>query len=699
MHTEIYMDANATTAVLAQAAHQAQHTMRALFGNPSSAHCSGLQARRLLDQARARAARLLGTGAGRLMFVSGATEGIQTAVLSGLCAARERRDSGHTGADLLLYGATEHKAVPESLAHWNQVLGLRLQLRAIPVDRRGLHDLQALRAMAPQAAMVCTMAANNETGVVSDLAGIEAALQHSTACWLVDCVQALGKLRLNLSATRIDYAAFSGHKLYAPKGTGLLYVRDGAPFTPLLAGGGQEQGNRSGTENMAGIAALASVLEALEDGYSFRQPAALAAFRDRLADSLRAAFPGLVFNTPFGHALPTTLNFSVPGFSSKEMLDLFDAAGVRVSAGSACSAARAQPSYVLEAMGLPAWQTESAVRMSFGPAADETFIDAACQRIANCGGALRSSGLLPPGAAIAPADGVFQLHCGDACSWLIADAASRCCIVIDPLADLLDRLVATIEGHDYQVLAVLGTRAGLAPVRAALALRLGARLQTSDPSCDGAGWPNAAAADAALADGTRVATLRLGPRWIARLPHAAANVYLLGVCVGDAVDTSAVQFAFTGHEAGTLPVDPTLAHRLAPVLQPRTLLCPALDPQGMIAASLDAAQPGDAEAHAMELAPNEIDGFLLAHPGTLLVDVREDFEFLASPPRSWEGPQSVNVPMGRLADQIARWRLAEPGALVFVCRSGNRSERAAACLRRLGHAQAWHMGGGLAMAG
>jgi len=90
---------------------------------------------------------------------------------------------------------------------------------------------------------------------------------------------------------------------------------------------------------------------------------------------------------------------------------------------------------------------------------------------------------------------------------------------------------------------------------------------------------------------------------------------------------------------------------------------------------------------------------LLAHPGTLLVDVREDFEFLASPPRSWEGPQSVNVPMGRLADQIARWRLAEPGALVFVCRSGNRSERAAACLRRLGHAQAWHMGGGLAMAG
>jgi cysteine sulfinate desulfinase/cysteine desulfurase-like protein len=204
------------------------------------------------------------------MFNSGATEGIQTAVLSALVALRERRDAGEAIGSLLVYGATEHKAVPESLAHWNRLLGLNLTLHKLPVDHDGAHSLHALREVAPQAAMVCTMAANNETGVVSDLAGIAAALEASPALWMVDCVQALGKLKLDLSSTRIDYAPFSGHKLYAPKGIGMLYVRAGAPFTPLIMGGGQEAGQRSGTENMAGIAALGAVLAALERGDTFR---------------------------------------------------------------------------------------------------------------------------------------------------------------------------------------------------------------------------------------------------------------------------------------------------------------------------------------------------------------------------------------------------------------------------------------------
>lgn len=400
MTHEIYLDANATTAVLPAAMVAAQHAMAALYGNPSSSHSTGLVAKAMMESVRTRAARLLGAGqgdsAGRLLFVSGATEGIQTAVLSALVALRERRARGEAVGNLLLYGATDHKAVPESLAHWNDVLALGFEVHALPVGQDGRHDLDVLRALAPQAAMVCTMAANNETGVVSDIAGIERVLveAQSRALWLVDCVQALGKLPLNLAATRIDYAPFSGHKLYAPKGIGLLYVRADSPFTPLMAGGGQEGGQRSGTENMAGIAALGAVLAALDEGHTFRTMAQLKGYRDSLVARLKQAFPAIVFNTPLDHALPTTINFSVPGLPSQTVLNLFDAGGIRVSSGSACSAAKAEPSFVLVAMNLPEWQTTSAVRLSFGPLVDDAFVAAACAAIDRCAEAARSSGLL-----------------------------------------------------------------------------------------------------------------------------------------------------------------------------------------------------------------------------------------------------------------------------------------------------------------
>jgi cysteine sulfinate desulfinase/cysteine desulfurase-like protein len=331
---DIYLDANATTPVLPRARAAALAAMADDFGNPSSVHSTGLKARALMDSVRSRARRLLGAPTGDLLFLSGATEGIQTAVLSALSALRGRED-----VDCVLYGATEHKAVPEAISHWNKLLGLNLRVLPIPVGRDGRHDLHWLRAHAARAGLVCTMAANNETGVVSDLEGIAQALDGSPALWMVDSVQALGKLELRLEALRIDYAPFSGHKLYAPKGIGLLYVRAGAPFTPLMAGGGQEGALRSGTENMSGIAALGAVLEALEDGQTFRDARTLEAYRDRIAAALKDAFPGVVFNAPFELSLPTTLNFSVPGLDSKLLQDLFDAADVRVSGGAAGGAA------------------------------------------------------------------------------------------------------------------------------------------------------------------------------------------------------------------------------------------------------------------------------------------------------------------------------------------------------------------------
>lgn len=666
---EIYLDSNATTCVLPAAVAAARQAMEQGYGNPSSTHATGLQAKAMMDGVRQRASGLLGVGDGRLMFNSGATEGIQTAVLSALCALRERRDAGKRIGSLLLYGATEHKAVPESLAHWNRLLGLNLEVRKLPVDAQGRHDLQALAALIGETAMLCTMAANNETGVVSDLSAIAQLLQErgADAYWMVDCVQALGKLKLNLAATRIDYAPFSGHKLYAPKGIGMLYVRAGAPFTPLMMGGGQEAGLRSGTENMAGIAALGAVLAALDDGKTFRSHADLAAFREQLVASLERAFPGIVFNMPFDLSLPTTLNFSVPGLSSKELLDLFDAARVRVSSGSACSAAKALPSYVLEAMHVPQWRASSAIRLSFGPLIDAATVASACARIERCGEALRSSCLLP--SALAPAqqdgaqDGIIQLSVDGQCTWLLSDAASVSCVVIDPAAALVPRLAAFIRCQHLALRAIVHTAAPADHGAARLALLQELAIEQVDRiDIDG--------------------ELALGRQRLRRIECGETHVYLLEQ-----------RFAFIGAlapEALTPLLD-------AALLTQDTVLCASSD-DGSICGTVRTVQDGSVPAAALQLDAAALPAFLRQHPDAILVDVREAYEHAACVGTVFEGCAVRSVPLSRLAGQVAAWLLQPQRPLVFFCRSGNRSARAAACLRRLGHGAAWQLNGGMAMA-
>lgn len=749
---EIYLDANATTPVLPAARMAALAAMADDYGNPSSIHSTGLKARALIDGVRARARRVLGAPTGRLLFLSGATEGIQTAVLSALTALRAQRDGGARNLpSLLLYGATEHKAVPEALKHWNALLGLDLQIRAIPVGQNGRHDLDWLRAQAPQAGLVCTMAANNETGVISDLDGIAAALAGSPALWLVDGVQALGKLPLQLERRRIDYAPFSGHKLYAPKGIGLLYVREGAPFTPLLAGGGQEGALRSGTENMSGIAALGAVLAQLEpddtagQGSSFKPLSTLMAYREQLAQALQSAFPGLVFNAPLALSLPTTLNFAVPGLSSRLLLDLFDAADVRVSGGSACSAAQAQPSFVLEAMGLPAWQTESAVRLSFGPATDAVFITEACARIRACGESLRDSCLSPEEGATEPADGVTRFVVDGACCYLLADAASRRCVVIDPLPELTARLAQWLHCQRYTLATVLDTHSHGDHASSAQALRA-AVLDLLDPQAAGPsdplGWPLAAS------------EIKLGALHISRLPipgHTEdSTAYLLHdpqglrmAFVGDTVMPGALgrsDFA----QSAPLSFGPSL-HRLAQAVGLQTLLAPGHDYDNRIAStlaiecgvqpllasvlndSLDAAAFADAKsalerglglteyqtvacgarvensqacaATPRELDPAALQALLNEHPDLLLVDVREPYEQRLSPsPELGSKARREAVPLSGLLNALPCWlALPQETPLLFFCRSGNRSAQAAQALRRLGHSQAWSLVGGRAL--
>ena len=739
---EIYLDANATTPVLAQARQAALAAMADDYGNPSSIHSTGLRARSLIDDVRARARRVLGAPAGRLLFTSGATEGIQTAVLSALVALRDRRDAGEAIPPLLLYGATEHKAVPESLRHWNALLELDLQVLAIPVGRDGRHDLAWLRRHAPRAGLACTMAANNETGVVSDLDGIAQALAGSPALWLVDGVQALGKLALRLGERRIDYAPFSGHKLYAPKGIGMLYVREGAPFTPLMAGGGQESAQRSGTENMAGVAALGAVLAALEDGGTFAGEATLRGWRDRLAAALQEAFPALVFNAPPALCLPTTLNFSVPGLSSRLLLDLFDAADVRVSGGSACSAAKAQPSDVLEAMGLAAWQTASAVRLSFGPAADEAFIAEACERIRACGRSLRESCLVPSEPKALPPGGLTRFVVDGACCYLLADAASRRCVVVDPLPELTGRLADLLRCQRYTLAAVLDTHShgdhasSVGDLRAALS-----ELMDGAGPLDALGWPRDAR------------ELALGALVLTRLPMPGhtqdSTAYLLhdehglrAAFVGDTVMPGALgrsdfaqsaPLAFAGSllrlaqgvGPGTLLLpghdyDDRFASTLATERRAQPLLARVLggglDAAGFAAAKAEAERDlgltryqtlacgarvdirGDAVAQ--ELGVAQLHELLRAHPDLLLVDVREPYEQRLGHVPELAAPRVRHqaIALSQLLQALPEW-LALPAAtpIVFFCRSGSRSAQAADAVRRLGHERAWSLAGGLAL--
>jgi len=559
--TDIYLDANATTRVLPAAADEAMAAMEELFGNPSSSHITGIRARHILESTRSLVRSVLGAESGQIIFTSGATEAIQIGVFSALVQAQERRRQGLTGERLLLYGATEHKAVPQALLHWNHILGIGNQVLAIPVDSKGMLDLGFLREHAEVADIVCTMAVNNETGAIHDLNAVEQALRNSNeqVPWLVDCVQAIGKTPLCLCETTVDYAAFSGHKLHAPKGIGVLYVGENTRLTPLFAGGGQESGARSGTENLPGVAALATVLQCLEDETdpTFKDQQTLDSYRERIVNSLTLALPSTVFNTPFDKAVPTTINFSVKGFSSKEIMDLFDAAGIRVSSGSACGSAL-RGSYVLDAMGLPRWRSEGAIRISFGLTSTESEIATACERIEEAGNALRESCLIVSGESRIHSptadDGLIQLKHGSMCTWILVDVETRNCVIIDPIEELAERIENYVRCNDCHVLAVLDTHLHLDhdSCRSMLVSHLSDSVACSANSADPLGWPEHCDGMATLGDGSEAEFFRVGADEVVAktsLPGHTADgqVYLVGRLSADSsLCPDNVRFAFSG---------------------------------------------------------------------------------------------------------------------------------------------------------
>jgi len=365
MPERVYLDWNAT-APLRPEARAAMAAAMELPGNPSSVHAEGRAARRLVEDARAQVAALVGAEPRNVIFTSGGTEANMLALAPGLIEGRP--------CDRLLVSGIEH---PSVLAGGRFAQSAREQ---VPARADGRIDLEALAARLSAGSagrtFVSLMLANNETGVLQPVA--EAArLVHAAGGLLhVDAVQAAGKIPCDINALGADLLSMSGHKLGAPKGVGALIRRDAALHVaePLIRGGGQERGARGGTENVVGIAGFGAAAAAARADLA-RAQAHMRGLRDRLEAGLKAARPDLVIFGAEVERLPNTTLFAVPGMKAETAVIAFDLEGIAVSAGAACSSGKVQASHVLGAMGVSADLGGAAVRISAGPTSTEAEID------------------------------------------------------------------------------------------------------------------------------------------------------------------------------------------------------------------------------------------------------------------------------------------------------------------------------------
>lgn len=354
----IYLDSAATAPVRREALEAAWPYLTGTFGNPSSHHPVGESAAAGLEDARARAAAVLGARRSDIVFTAGGTEAANLA-LKGLALASPRGKH-------LVTAATEHEAVLESIDFLHRVHGFDVDLVEVASD--GGVSAEALRAVLREDTTLVSLAlANNEIGTVHDIRELAEVARSAGALMHTDAVQAAG--HLGLRGLGVDALTLSGHKLGAPKGTGLAMIRGRHPLEPLVHGGGQESGRRSGTENVAFAVALAVALE-LAESERLDAAARLGAMRDLLVRRVLAAREGVLLTGPDidrpGARLPGHASFCVPGRSGESIvLDLAER-GVISSSGSACAAGSDEPSHVLVALGIPREIAQTAVRFTLG---------------------------------------------------------------------------------------------------------------------------------------------------------------------------------------------------------------------------------------------------------------------------------------------------------------------------------------------
>ncbi len=368
-----YLDHAATAPLRPEAFEAMRPYLDGRFGNPSGSHAESRRARRALDDAREQVADLLGADLGEVVFTSGGTEADNLAVSGGWGANR----SGARPPSALVCSAMEHHAVLNAC----RAVALRTgaELREVPSDADGIVDLDRLAAACtPEVGLVSVMAVNNEIGTVQPLPAVADVVRARSprAVLHTDAVQAAPWLDVATLARSYDLIAVSAHKFGGPKGVGALVVRDGTGLDPLLHGGGQERGRRSGTPDVAGIVAMAAALATTATERD-RAAARVAALRDRLGDGLLATVAGTLETGDRGHRAPGHLHLRFSGIEGEAMVVLLDEAGVAVSAGAACSSGAVEASHVLEAMGLDRAAAMSGIRFSLGPSTSDAEVDLA----------------------------------------------------------------------------------------------------------------------------------------------------------------------------------------------------------------------------------------------------------------------------------------------------------------------------------
>lgn len=366
MPAPIYLDHAATTPVREEVFEAMKPFFGPRFGNPSSTHRWGREARAALDEARERVARCLGARADEVCFTSCGTESDNLAILG---VWREARESGRNA---VVSTPIEHKAI---LGAVHEAKAEGAEERMLDVDKTGTVTRDSWeREIRDDAAICSVMWVNNEIGTIQAVPELADYTKSRGVVFHTDAVQAFGKVKIDAASQSFDLLSISGHKIGAPKGVGALYIRRGTRLQPLMHGGMQDRGRRPGTENVAYAVALATAAE-LTVAESDKECERLRAMRDRLEAAIIAALPDAVVHGRGAERAPHVLNISVPGTDSESLLMVLDLQGIAASGGSACSSGSISPSHVLSAIGVRPDLASAAVRLSLGALTTDEAID------------------------------------------------------------------------------------------------------------------------------------------------------------------------------------------------------------------------------------------------------------------------------------------------------------------------------------
>jgi len=377
----VYFDHNATTPVDVSAADTMIRVLRDEYGNASSVHRLGQQAKSIMDEARSAVSTLIGAEPSELVFTSGGTESDNFA-LRGAAEALEP-----TGRKHLIATSIEHEAVLVTLKALAR-RGWRTTL--LPVGESGIVSPDALKdALTDDTAIVSVMHANNELGTIQPVAELAAIARTKGALVHTDAVQSVAKIPVNVRELGVDLLSLSAHKFNGPKGAGALWIKRGTRIAPILTGGKHERTRRAGTENVPAIAGMGV---AAERGRSKLEPdaARLAALRDRLEREILSRIPGTMVNGAREPRVPNTTNISFERVEAESLLIALDLEGIAVSTGAACSSGTLEPSHVLRAMGLPTHRAQNSIRFSLGAGNTDAEIDFLLEKLPKAVEKLRS---------------------------------------------------------------------------------------------------------------------------------------------------------------------------------------------------------------------------------------------------------------------------------------------------------------------